>query len=173
MFHPARLLALACSLSLLVTASAHADDNASMPRTLVIGYEEEGKVDPSAASCREFVNETIEWEKAEMEQAIKDVCAHRREHVDAYEALQTAYSAFRAVLQEQIRFDGPEAARSIAAIVKNCIDFKWALSTGGHNIGMDMMPNVIAASCLEMGRELLEDQTSALGPRPDEPVGGE
>jgi hypothetical protein len=38
------------------------EDNAPMPQKLVIGNEDEGKVDASAGSCRAFVTETVEWE---------------------------------------------------------------------------------------------------------------
>lgn len=115
-----RLRLLACALPFLLASlpAAADDDNAAMPETLVIGYDEEGKVDPSAAACRAFVEETVEWDKAEMDQAVRDVCAHRRRHADAYEALQSAYVGFRGVLQDQPRFDGPAAARNIAASSK-------------------------------------------------------
>lgn len=174
MLRPAALFLLASMACLPAALPALAQDgNAGMPKTLVIGYEDEGKVDDSTAACRAFVKETVEWEKAEMEQAVKDVCAHRRKHVEAYAALQSSYGAFRDVLQEATRFDGPAAARNIASLIKSCIDFKWALSTGGHNIGIDMVPNVIATECLDLGREQLEKETSALGPAPAGPTGGE
>lgn len=38
---------------------------------------------------------------------------------------------------------------------------------------MDMIPNAIAAECLNLGRDLLEKETSALGPAPSAPSGGE
>jgi hypothetical protein len=165
MLRPAASLALACATLLAATLPASAqEDNAAMPKTLVVGYEEEGEVDDSTAACRAFVTETVEWEKAEMEQAVKDVCAMRRKHVEAYAALQSSFAAFREVLQEATRYDGPAAARNIAGLIKSCIDFKWALSTGGHNIGIDMMPNSIATECLGLGRELIDKETSALEP---------
>lgn len=172
MFRYATILAIAVSVPLCAARAADGD-NADMPETLIIGYDEEGKVDPSEASCRAFVTETVEWDKAETDQAVKDVCQHRQQHVDAYESIQSAYVIFRGVLQEQTRFEGAKAATSVAALVKNCIDFKWALSTGGHNIGIDMMPNAIATQCLDMGRAMIEKETSALGPAPSDPSGGE
>ena len=144
-----------------------------MPSSLVIGYEDEGKVDASEKSCRAFVVDMVEWEKAEMDQAVKDVCAYRQKHIDAYAKLQAAYADFRAVLSEQTRFDGAAAARHVAALIKNCIDMKWALSTGGHNIGTDMIPHAIATECLDLGRDLLQKETATLGPRDDQPAGGE
>jgi hypothetical protein len=115
----------------------------------------------------------VEWEKAEMEQAVKDVCAYRQKHIDAYARLQAAYSDFRMVLSEQTRFDGASAARHVASLIKNCIDMKWALSTGGHNIGTDMIPQAIATECLDLGHDILQKETANLGPRDDEPSGGE
>ncbi len=145
-----------------------------MPHTLVIGYEDEGKVDASEKSCRAFVVDTVEWEKAEMEQAVKDVCSYRQKHIDAYAKLQAAYSDFRAVLSEQTRFDGAAAARHVAALIKNCIDMKWALSTGGHNIGTDMIPHAIATECLDLGHDLLQKETDGpRAPATSTPAGGE
>ena len=148
-------------------------ENAPMPHTLVIGYEDEGKVDASEKSCRAFVVDMVEWEKAEMEQAVKDVCAYRQKHIDAYARLQAAYTDFRAVLSEQTRFDGAAAARHVAGLIKNCMDMKWALSTGGHNIGTDMIPQAIATECLDLGHDILQKETANLGPRDEAPAGGE
>lgn len=158
------LLALFLTLS---PAIAQEDDGTRadappMPETLVIGYDQEGHVDPTEASCRVFVTEMVEWEKAEMDQAVRDVCAFRQKHADAYKAFQAAYGEFRSALQKQIRFDGGAAAQALAHMVKSCIDMKWALSTGGHNVGIDMVPNEIAATCLEMGRQTLVKETERL-----------
>jgi hypothetical protein len=94
---------------------------------------------------------------------VRDVCSYRKRHVDAYAGLQAAYEAFRRTVTSQTRLDGAAAARHLAAVVKNCIDMKWALSTGGHNIGIDMIPNAIASECLDLGRDLLKRETAALG----------
>jgi hypothetical protein len=169
------LLRLIAVLTILAAASlsVQAADEAEMPKTLVIGYDQEGHVDASEAACRVFVKEMVEWEPAEMEKAVKDVCAYRKKHLDAYAALQKAYGALRDTLKEQTRFDGAAAARGIAAMVNGCIDMKWALSTGGHNVGIDMMPNAIAAECLNMGRETVERETSALTAGSGQQSGGE
>ncbi len=45
-------------------------------------------------------------------------------------------------------------------MVKECIDHKSGITTGGHNIGIDIIPNHIAASCLDWGRRMLEDETA-------------
>lgn len=148
-------------------------EHAPMPETLVIGYEDEGKVEATDKACRAFVVDMVEWEKAEMEQAVKDVCAHRQKHIDAYAKLQAAYSDFRAVISEQTRFDGAAAARHVAALIKNCMDMKWALSTGGHNIGTDMVPNFIATTCLDLGHDLLQKETENFTSQDGPQTGGE
>jgi len=164
---------LLASAAALTPAPAHAgDDNTSMPKTLVIGYDEEGKIDASAEACRVFVTEVVEWEKAEMEQAVRDVCAVRQKHLDAYAAFQAAYGKFRSTMQEQTRFDGGKAATSLAGLVKSCIEMKWALSTGGHNIGIDMVPNTIDAECLDKGRAILVEETNRLNIDMPQPKAG-
>jgi hypothetical protein len=159
-----RFALLAASiLSLLSAASAvaHAGD-APMPKTLVIGYDEEGKVDASEDACRVFVTETVEWEKPEVDQAVRDVCAVRKRHVDAYASLQAAYQKFRAELSQQTRFDGAAATQHLGQMIKSCIDHKWDITTGGHNVRLDMVPNDIAADCLTLGRDLLIRETASL-----------
>lgn len=148
-------------------------DAPPMPATLVIGYDQEGHVDASEASCRAFVTEMVEWEKDEMEQAVRDVCAARRKHLDAYVAFQAAYGKFRSALQKQIRFDGGAAANALKSMVKSCIDMKWALSTGGHNVRIDIVPNEIAVGCLDMGREIVLKETSNLNIDAPQPKSGQ
>jgi hypothetical protein len=147
-------------------------DAPPMPETLVIGYDQEGHVDPTEDSCRVFVTEMVEWEKAEMDQAVRNVCEYRQKHADAYKAFQGAYGKFRSALQKQIRFDGGAAARALGLMVKSCIDMKWALSTGGHNVGIDMIPNEIAVTCLEMGRQMLVKETDRLNIDEPQPKSG-
>lgn len=172
-----RSVAALAALYLVSTLAAPAlraeDSNAAMPQTLVVGYDEEGKIDASVRACRAFVVDTVEWDAAATEQAVRDVCAYRQKHVEAYGAFQAAYAGLRDVLQEQVRFEGMAAARHLAGVVKSCIDLKWSLSTGGHNIGLDMVPNAIAAECLVLGRELAERETADLSPRDESMMGGE
>lgn len=135
---------------------------AQMPKTLIIGYDEEGKVDASEEACRAFVTSVVEWEKPEVDQGVKDVCAMRKRHVDAYAAFQAAYAKLRAALVDQSRLDGAAAAQHLALMIKSCIDHKWGLTTGGHNIRLDMVPNEIAADCLTLGRDLIVKETAFL-----------
>jgi hypothetical protein len=136
--------------------------NALMPSTLIIGYDGEGAVDTSEEACRSFVTQTVEWEEAEVDKAVKDVCAYRVRHAEEYAALQAAYKAFAAVLMEQTRFDGTAAASDLSAMLRSCIDHKSALTTGGHNVAVDMVPNGIAAQCLRLGTDLLTAETQQL-----------
>jgi hypothetical protein len=156
-----RPLSFSILLALAAGSPVHAADK-PMPKTLVIGYENEGKIDASEQACREFVTQTVEWDKAQTDQAVKDVCALRKKHVDAYAALQDAYKQFRTVLAPQTRFDGALAVQHLAQMINSCIEHKWAISTGGHNIGLDMVPNDIDTQCLEIGRDLLVKETTFL-----------
>jgi hypothetical protein len=151
---------------MLVAASVFAPFQAvaePMPEALIIGYDEEGKVDATEDACRAFVVEVVEWEKAEVDQAVRDVCAARMRHVDAYGALQASYKKFRATLAGDTRLDLAAAASSAAELLKSCIEHKSAITTGGHNIRIDIIPNEIAAECLDLGRNLLDKETADLG----------
>ena len=142
--------------------SASPSSNGLMPSTLIIGYEGEGSVDASEEACRAFVVGTVEWEEAEVEQAVKDVCRVRKQHVEAYAALQAAYQDFAAALHEQTRFDGTAAASHLASMLRSCMDHKLELTTGGHNVGIDMVPNGIAAQCLRLGTDFLTAETQQI-----------
>jgi hypothetical protein len=143
--------------------AGNASTNGGMPTSLVIGYEGEGHVDASDEACRTFVIETVEWEKADVDKAVKDVCAYRKRHVEEYAALQAAYKEFALVLSEQtVRFDGTAATAHLAGMVRSCIDHKSELTTGGQDVGIDMIPNGIAAQCLRFGTEFLTAETMQL-----------
>jgi hypothetical protein len=91
-----------------------------------------------------------------------DVCAARKRHLDTYTSLQDAYSKFKAALDEQPRFDGGSAVLNLKQMIKSCIAHKWDITTGGHNVRLDMVPNEIAADCLAVGRDLLVKETAVL-----------
>ena len=44
-------------------------------------------------------------------------------------------------------------------MVKDCVDHKTNLTTGGHNIMIDIIPNDIATACLKIGKTVLDDET--------------
>ena len=47
-------------------------------------------------------------------------------------------------------------------LVKTCISHKSSLTTGGHNIRIDIISNEIAASCLTLISNLLREETRQL-----------
>lgn len=131
-----------------------------LPDRLTIGYDDEGDVDASPKACEATVKELVEWEEAQMREATATVCAARKSHVDAYAALQKSYSHFAKVFGEDVRLNTAEAVQHFQQMIKACIDHKNGLTTGGHNIALDIIPNQIAANCLDWGRRLLEDETA-------------
>jgi hypothetical protein len=77
-------------IALIATATlsqvAHAES--AVPSQLIIGYDSEGKVDPSPQACLAHVKEVTEWDRAATERGAQQVCAARKHHADAYAALQ-------------------------------------------------------------------------------------
>jgi uncharacterized protein len=130
---------------------------------LKVGYDDEGKVDASAASCLAFVKETTEWSEAETRSAAQKVCEARKRHVDAYAKLQASYRAWLSVFSEDRRIDYVEAAKHMTTLVKACIDHKMNLTTGGHNIAIDIIPNEITATCLVQGARMLDEEAANIG----------
>jgi hypothetical protein len=141
---------------LLAGALARAQEG-TLPDRLTFGYAEEGKIDASPAACDAFVKYMVEWDEPEMKRAIKDVCTARKRHVDAYEAVQRAYAALRNNLFD-VRIEAAVAILHFQSMVKACIDHKLGLTPGGHNIGIDIIPNEIAAQCLNLGARLLNEE---------------
>ena len=100
-----------------------------------------------------MVKEITEWDKAQTEKGAKTVCAARQRHVAAYNALQANYKNFVKAFSEDRRLNLPGSVESFKTLVKACIDHKFGLTTGGHNIMIDVIENDIAASCLTLGRQ--------------------
>ena len=78
----------------VVLAGGLARAETAVPDRLVIGYDNEGKIDASPQACLAHVKEITEWDKAQTEKGAKDVCAARKRHVEAYAALQGNYKNF-------------------------------------------------------------------------------
>jgi hypothetical protein len=131
-----------------------------LPEKLTFGYESEGEVDASPAACEATVRELVEWDEAAVQQATKDVCAARKAHVDAYQAIQQSYKDFAKTFGEDTRLNTGEAVEHFQQLVKECIDHKSGITTGGHNIAIDIIPNQIAAACLDLGKRLLDEETA-------------
>jgi hypothetical protein len=149
---------LAGLASLLVIGLTHAET--AVPDRLTIGYDNEGKVDASPQACLATVKEITEWDKAQTEKGAKDVCAARKRHVEAYAALQGNYKNFVKAFSADRRLNLPGAVSSFSALVKACMEHKFGLTTGGHNIMIDIIENDIAAQCLILGSNLLKDETA-------------
>lgn len=129
------------------------------PEHLTIGYADEGKVDASPAACDALVREVVEWTEDEIKHASREVCAARKRHVDAYAAIQKSYKALIKHMGHDHRLDPGAAVASFAAMIRACIDHKTSLTTGGHNIVIDIIPNDIAARCLKIGKSLLDSES--------------
>jgi hypothetical protein len=149
-------LVLAGLLALGVAAGA---ENA-VPDRLIIGYDGEGKVDASPQACLASVKEVTEWDKAATEKGAREVCAARRRHLDAYAALQASYRNFVKAYSVDRRLDLAGAATSLKALVKSCIEHKHGLTTGGHNIRIDIIENDITTDCLILANNLIRDETA-------------
>jgi hypothetical protein len=149
---------LAALASLLVISVTRAET--AVPDRLTIGYDHEGKVDASPQACVATVKEITEWDKAQTERGAKDVCAARKRHVEAYAALQSNYKAFVKAFSVDRRLNLPGAVSSFSALVKACMEHKSGLTTGGHNIMIDIIENDIATQCLVLGSNLLKDETT-------------
>ena len=130
-----------------------------VPQHLTIGYDHEGKIDASYQGCLALVKGITEWDQAQTEGA-KDVCGARKRHVDAYDALQATYRNFVKAFSVDRRLSLPESIASFKTLVKACIEHKQGLTTGGHNIMIDIIENDIVASCLILGNNLLHDETA-------------
>jgi hypothetical protein len=157
-------VAVAVLLTVAVGSPARAE-RALPPERLTIGYENEGKIDASPQACLATVKEITEWNEADTQRGAREVCAARKKHIDAYAALQTSYRAFIRQVTMDRRFDWTEAAATVPTLVKTCIAHKFSITTGGHNIRIDIINNEIAAACLTLAANLLRDETRQLTPR--------
>jgi hypothetical protein len=131
-----------------------------VPDRLIIGYENEGKIDASPQACLAMVKEITEWDKAQTEKGAKEVCVARRRHVDAYAALQASYRNFVKAFSADRRLDLAGAVTGLKALVKDCIEHKHGLTTGGHNIRIDIIENDIVSDCLILANNLIRDETA-------------
>ena len=153
------LLLVAFLFAAPASSFAQGGERKPLPAQLTFGYEGEGNVDASTAACEAVVKETVEWGPEETKQAVKDVCAARKRHVDAYAAIQKSYKALAKEIEPDHRIDPASAVTALRAMVKDCIDHKSNLTTGGHNIMLDIIPNDIATACLKIGKSMLDDET--------------
>jgi hypothetical protein len=132
----------------------------AVPDRLVIGYDHEGKIDASPQACVASVKEITEWNKAQTEKGAKQVCAMRKRHVETYAALQSNYKNFVKAFSVDRRLNLPGAVSNLKILIKACMDHKFGLTTGGHNIMIDIIENDIAAQCLVLGSNLIMSETA-------------
>jgi polar amino acid transport system substrate-binding protein len=136
------------------------DADASSPSD---AYDDDGKIDASPQACVADVTADVgDWSKKDIEEAARKLCAARKRHVEAYEALQSNYRTLMGLLAQDIRLEPTDAAAQLRMMVKACIDHKSDVSTGGHNIMVDVIENDIAAKCLALGANLMRDEIREL-----------
>ena len=151
-------ITFAALASVLLVGVTHAET--AVPDRLIIGYDNEGKIDASPQACLAHVKEITAWDKAMTEKGARDVCAARKRHVEAYAALQASYKNFVKAFSVDRRLDLASAVSNLAILLKACMDHKFGLTTGGHNITIDIIENDIAAQCLVLGSNLVKDETA-------------
>ena len=149
---------LALLAACMTVCGAYAESD--VPATLAIGYDGEGKVDTDFQACLAYVREVAEWDKAATEAGAKQVCAARKRHADAYAALQSNYKAFVEAFSKDRRLNLPDAVSNLQTLIKACMDHKFGITTGGHNIMIDVIENDVSASCLTFGGNLIKDETA-------------
>lgn len=153
-------LLVALLASLLAMARVTAAD--SPPERLIVG-DDEGKIDTSPQACIAHVKaETDGWSKEDIEEAAQKQCAARKRHLESYEALQGNYHTLMGLLAQDVRTQPAEAAEKLKIMLEACIDHKFDVSTGGHNIMVEVIENDVAAKCLALGANLLRDEIREL-----------
>ena len=154
------LCKIAIALAVAFACADFARAEAGVPDSLTMGYDNEGKIDATPQACLAYVKEITQWDKAQTEKGARDVCAARKRHVETYAALQANYKNFVKAFSVDRRLNLPGAVASLKVLVKACMDHKFGLTTGGHNIMIDIIENDIAAQCLALGSNLLKDETA-------------
>jgi hypothetical protein len=143
-------------------ANALDEADAPIPNTLTFGYEGEGQADASPASCLAYAKNFEGSHQTDMKAAAKEVCDARQHHIDAYAAVQKSYRR----LVDAVGGDGgvhaADAARAFQTMIAACIDHKSDLVHPGRQEMLDVIPNEIATRCLELGKRVLEDETTFL-----------
>lgn len=157
-----RLLALIIGFLIAANVSIRAQDDDGWhppPAQLAIGYEGEGKVDASPKACETDVREMVEWSEEDTKHGIKIVCDARKRHVEAYAALQKSYKALAKHIEEDHRLNPVASIKSFETMIRDCIDHKTNINTGGHNIYIDMIANHVATTCLKLGKDVLDSES--------------
>src|SRR5262245_30155227 len=146
----------------VVGGSTASSEQAMPPEGLTIGYQNEGRINASPQACVAHVKEVTEWNEADTQRGAHEVCAARKKHIEAYAARQGSYRTFIREVVKDRRFEWAEAANTVPVLVKTCMAHKFSITTGGHNIRIDIINNEIAAACLTLAANLLRDETRQL-----------
>jgi hypothetical protein len=150
-----------CLLSLVVADFA-LGQRVLPPSHLTLGYDDEGKIDASPQACLALVKGITQWDEADTLRGALEVCVARKKHVDAYAALQASYKTFIQEVMKDDRYNWAEAANTVPTLIRTCINHKFSITTGGHNIRIDIINNEIAIACLMLAVDLLRDETHEL-----------
>ena len=102
------------------------------------------------------------WSEREIRDGAIQVCNARNRHINAYRKFQFAYDKLAKIIEADNRVNLVAQADQLKLFVRSCIDHKIYLTTGGHNIMMDIIPNEAAAACLNLGSELLTSETGRI-----------
>jgi hypothetical protein len=143
-----KLLLLTLATLVAFTGSVRAET--AVPDHLVIGYDNEGEIDANPQTCVAHVKDMGGTDKAEIKKDAKEVCVARKRHVEAYAALQANYKNLVNAFSEDRRLNLPDAVSNLKILVQACMDHKFGLTTGGHNIRIDIIENTIVAECLTL-----------------------
>jgi hypothetical protein len=154
-------VAFGCLLTLAIGDFA-LGQRAMPPDHLTLGYDDEGKVDASPQACLTLVKGITQWNEGDTLKGALEVCLARKKHIDAYAALQASYKTFIQEVMKDDRYNWAEAASTVPTLVRACISHKFSITTGGHNIRIDIINNEIAATCLMLAVDLLRDETREL-----------
>jgi hypothetical protein len=153
---------LVASMLLVGAASqVQALEDAGAPKTLTIGYEGEGKVDASPATCMAIAQE-VEGSRGGIKEAAEEICQSRQHHIDAYNAMQDSYRKLITAATDDGGLHPVQAAEGLKAMMNACIDHKFGLVNHGHRSMLLILPDEIAASCLELGRKIVDTETAAI-----------
>jgi hypothetical protein len=137
----------------------------ALPGKLKFGYEGEGKVDASPEACLAFAKEFEGSHGAgpeEIKAQADEVCVSRKRHADAYAALQDSYRKMVEAVDGDGAIHSGEAVRAFEGMIAACVKHKQGLVTPGKQTVVDMIPNEIAARCLDLGKNLLDEETAFL-----------
>ncbi len=65
-------------------------------------------------------------------------------------------------LMKDVRLYPSDAASNLKILVKACIEHKFSITTGGHNIMIDVIENDISGECLTLAANLLNEEIKEL-----------